>query len=87
MEQVVRHKRKTKTGQVVSAKMDKTVVVQVDTTMRHPRYEKVVKRSKRFYAHDPSNNAQEGDTVTIMEVRPLSKTKRWRIMENAASNA
>ena len=87
MEQTPRHKRKTKNGEVVSAKMDKTVVVRVDTTMRHPRYEKVIKRSKRFYAHDPSNSAKEGDKVTIMEVRPLSKTKRWRIMENAASNA
>lgn len=87
MEEATRTMRKTKRGTVVSASMDKTVVVRVDTTMRHPRYQKVVKRAKKFYAHDAENKAQVGDTVTIMETRPLSKTKRWRVTEHSPANA
>lgn len=72
--------RKTKTGVVVSDKMDKTVVVEVESTMRHPVYQKVVQRKKKFYAHDKDNQAKVGDKVTITETRPLSKTKRWRVV-------
>lgn len=67
-------------GVVVSNSMEKTVVVRVDTTRRHPRYEKVVKRSKKFYAHDESNALTVGQKVTIVECRPMSKTKCWRVI-------
>lgn len=73
-------KRKTKTGTVVSNKMNKTVIVKVERTMQHPRYGKVIKRARKFYAHT-ENDHQIGDTVTITETRPLSKTKRWRVVE------
>lgn len=79
-------RRRTQRGVVVSDKMDKTVVVRVETTMRHPRYEKIVKRAKKFYAHDESNQAKAGDVVTIMETRPSSKTKRWRVVPEVASS-
>lgn len=78
-----KHQRKVLTGEVVSAKMDKSVVVRVETVERHPVYKKVIKRYKKYYAHDEKNTAQEGQTVTIMETRPLSKTKRWRVTEAA----
>jgi small subunit ribosomal protein S17 len=83
MENTVRdqNRRKMRRGVVVSNKMQKTVVVKVDRTIRHPRYEKVVTRSKKYYAHDESNSLQVGDRVTIMETRPLSKLKRWRVVE------
>ena len=83
MENTVReqNRRKIRRGVVVSNKMQKTVVVKVDRTTRHPRYEKVVTRSKKYYAHDESNSLQVGDKVTIMETRPLSKLKRWRVVE------
>lgn len=74
-----RGRRRSKQGVVVSDKMDKTVVVEVATTMRHPVYEKVIQRKKKFYVHDEENQAKVGDTVTIVETRPLSKTKCWRI--------
>ena len=76
--------RKTRTGVVVSNKMDKTIVVRVETTLRHPQYGKVVQRASKFYAHDESNTASEGDTVTIEESRPFSKLKRWRVVQPAA---
>ena len=72
--------RKEKQGVVVSNKMDKTVVVRVDRTIRHPEYKKVVTRFKKYYAHDESNALQIGDKVTIVETRPLSKLKHWRVV-------
>ncbi len=71
---------RTKTGTVTSAKMDKTVVVTVDVYKTHPKYKKRYKVSTKFYAHDESNVCQEGQTVTIRETRPLSKTKRWEVV-------
>jgi small subunit ribosomal protein S17 len=73
--------RKTRVGRVVSDKMDKTRVVVVERAFRHPRYERVVKRTTRFKAHDPTNDSHVGDRVRIVETRPLSKDKRWRIQE------
>lgn len=72
-------KRKTYTGVVTSNKMDKTVVVTVSSTIRHPKYDKVVNVKKKFYAHTESNDHKIGDCVTIIETRPLSKLKRWRV--------
>lgn len=85
MTQQKRPARKTKSGTVVSNKMDKTVVVEVETTLRHPRYGKVITRSKKFYAHDEDNQLQIGDSVVITETRPLSKMKRWRVVEKLAN--
>jgi small subunit ribosomal protein S17 len=68
-------------GVVVSAAMDKTIVVRVDSIKAHPRYKKVIRRSKKFHAHDEQNQAKAGDVVRIVETRPLSKTKRWRLAE------
>ena len=73
--------RATQVGQVVSTKMDKTIVVSVDTIKAHPRYKKVVRRSTKFHAHDERNEAKVGDIVRIVETRPLSKTKYWRLAE------
>ncbi len=73
--------RKERVGFVVSDKMDKTIVVRVDRRVRHPRYEKVLTRSARFYAHDEKNQAKIGDRVRIAETRPLSRLKRWRLVE------
>lgn len=73
--------RKLRTGLVVSDKMQKTVVVQIVRRMPHPVYGKMVTRSKRLKAHDEENSAKVGDTVRIMETRPLSKDKRWRLVE------
>ena len=70
---------RTKTGVVTSIKMDKTVVVQVDTYKTHPKYKKRYKTSTKFYAHDEANASKLGDTITITECRPLSKTKRWMV--------
>ena len=75
-----REKRKVKQGVVVSDKMDKTVVVSVERTIRHPKYQKVIVRAKKYYAHDESNTCKVGDKVFIMETRPLSKQKRWRVL-------
>jgi small subunit ribosomal protein S17 len=76
-----RNQRKTKRGVVVSNKMEKTVTVKVTRTERHPKYSKVIQRASKFYAHDESNSLQEGQEVTIMETRPLSKLKCWRVVE------
>ena len=77
-----RNLRKTRTGMVVSDKMDKTVVVAVIDNVRHPLYKKIVKRTVKFKAHDDEQNACGiGDTVMIMETRPISKDKRWRVVE------
>jgi small subunit ribosomal protein S17 len=73
--------RKTKTGHVVSTKMAKTIVVKVDMQQAHPLYKRVVKTSKKFYAHDEQGNARLGDVVKIEETRPLSKLKRWQLKE------
>ena len=73
--------RKTRTGVVVSDKMDKTVVVAIKTKVRHPLYGKMVNRTRKFKAHDENNECGIGDTVKIMETRPLSKDKRWRVVE------
>jgi len=77
----VRGNRKVRQGVVVSDKMDKTVVVVVERRTKHPLYHKTVTRSERYHAHDETNDANVGDTVRIMETRPLSKTKRWRLVE------
>ena len=76
-----RASRKTRTGIVVSDARDKTVTVEIVTQSRHPRYDKIVKRARRFHAHDTNNEAKIGDTVLIVETRPISKTKRWRVAE------
>ena len=73
--------RKTRTGDVVSDKMDKTIVVAIKTKVRHPLYGKMVNRTRKFKAHDEQNQCGIGDTVRIMETRPLSKDKRWRLVE------
>jgi small subunit ribosomal protein S17 len=77
----VQGKRKTKVGRVVSDKMDKTIVVSVQRLTRHPLYKRVVRLTTRFKAHDEANDAKIGDTVLIEESRPLSATKRWRLVE------
>lgn len=76
-----RNQRKVYQGRVVSDKMDKTITVQVDTRKTHPKYGKRVKYSKKYKAHDELNSAKEGDIVRIMETRPLSATKRFRLLE------
>ncbi|MDF2563792.1 MAG: Ribosomal protein [Massilibacillus sp.] len=76
-----RNDRKTKVGKVVSDKMDKTVVVAVERLVQHPLYKKAVKQTVKFKAHDENNDAHIGDTVEMMETRPLSKDKRWRVIE------
>jgi small subunit ribosomal protein S17 len=76
-----RGRRKVRTGLVVSDAMDKTVVVRISSQVKHPLYGKIVRRSTRLKAHDESNESHVGDTVRIMETRPLSKTKRWRVVE------
>jgi small subunit ribosomal protein S17 len=76
-----RNRRKTRMGIVVSDKMQKTVVVAIERRVAHPQYGKMVTHTKRLKAHDEENSAKEGDTVRIMETRPLSKDKRWRVVE------
>ena len=76
-----RNLRKERQGVVVSNKMDKTIVVAVERKEKHPLYGKFVKKTTKFVAHDEKNECGEGDTVLIMETRPLSKTKRWRLVE------
>ena len=75
------NRRKVREGLVVSDAMDKTAVVSVVERVRHPRYAKTVQRSKRVYAHDEANDVHVGDRVRVAETRPLSKTKRWRVVE------
>ena len=76
-----RNLRKVMVGKVVSDKMDKTVVVAVETSVRHKMYNKIVKRTYKLKAHDEANECKVGDTVKVMETRPLSKDKRWRVVE------
>jgi len=73
--------RKVLTGKVVSDKMEKTVVVAVETLVRHPLYQRTIRRTKKFKAHDEENSCHTGDKVRMMETRPLSKEKRWRVIE------
>ncbi len=77
----VRNRRKVRTGVVVGDRADKTVTVLVERRLAHPLYGKLIKRSKKYHAHDEANECRVGDTVSIMETRPLSKTKRWRVVE------
>ena len=76
-----RNLRQTRTGKVVSDKMDKTIVVAIQDNIKHPLYGKIVKRTYKLKAHDENNECQIGDTVKVMETRPLSKDKRWRLVE------
>ena len=76
-----RNLRKTRVGKVVSDKMDKTIVVAVEDNVRHPLYNKIVKRTYKLKAHDENNECGVGDKVRVMETRPLSKDKRWRLVE------
>ena len=73
--------RKTRVGEVISSGMNKTIVVRTVTRVPHAKFGKIVKQQKKFYAHDEENKAKSGDTVRIMETRPLSKLKRWRLVE------
>ena len=79
-ETIVRNDRKVRQGYVVSDKMDKTIVVELEDRVKHPVYGKVVRRTKKVKAHDENNSAGIGDLVRIMETRPLSATKRWRLV-------
>ena len=72
---------RTKTGRVVSNKMDQTITVQVERRVKHPLYGKFIRRSTKLHVHDPNNECNEGDTVSIAECRPISKTKTWRLVE------
>ncbi len=76
-----RNRRKVRVGVVTSDSRDKTVTVEVSATSRHPRYDKILRTSTKHHAHDEENDARTGDTVRIMETRPLSKQKRWRVVE------
>ena len=76
-----RNLRKTRTGKVVSDKMDKTIVVAIQDNVRHPLYNRIVKKTYKLKAHDEKNECNIGDTVKVMETRPLSKDKRWRLVE------
>ena len=76
-----RKSRKIRVGKVVSDKMDKTIVVAIEDNVRHPKYGKIIKRTVKIHAHDAENACGIGDTVSVMETRPLSATKRWRLVE------
>lgn len=76
-----RNNRKTRTGKVIKNKMEKSIIVAIERKVVHPLYKKYFKRTTKFYAHDEKNEAGVGDTVKIMETRPLSKLKRWRLVE------
>ncbi|MBO7292323.1 MAG: 30S ribosomal protein S17 [Clostridia bacterium] len=76
-----RNLRKTRVGKVISTKMDKTIVVAIEDNVRHPKYGKILKRTAKIHAHDEANTCTVGDKVSVMETRPLSATKRWRLVE------
>jgi len=76
-----RNLRKTRTGLVVSDKMDKTIVVAIEDNVRHPLYKKIIKRTVKLKAHDENNECRRGDRIMVMETRPLSKDKRWRLVQ------
>ena len=73
--------RKTRVGEVVSSGSDKTIVVRIETRVPHPQFGKIIRQSKKFHVHDENNEAKVGDTVSIAETRPLSRLKRWRLVE------
>ena len=77
----IREHRKVRVGKVVSDKMDKTIVVSIEDNVRHPKYGKIIKRTVKIHAHDEKNECGIGDKVAVMETRPLSATKRWRLVE------
>ena len=81
MESNTRALRKTRVGRVVSDKMDKTIVVSIETSVKHPLYKKIIKRTFKLKAHDENNECTVGDRVRVMETRPLSREKRWRLVE------
>ena len=81
MTETTRKLRKVRVGKVVSDKMDKTIVVAIEDNVRHAKYGKIVKRTVKIHAHDEKNECGVGDKVAVMETRPLSKTKRWRLVE------
>jgi len=81
IETAERGRRKVRTGVVVSDKMDKTVLVRIDRQVRHPLYDKTVRRSSKLAAHDEADDAHVGDTVRVIETKPRSKSKRWRVVE------
>jgi len=76
-----RNRRKTRVGKVISDKMDKTAVVVIERLVKHPEYKRYIRRRKKYSVHDEENQCREGDTVRFMETRPLSKSKRWRLVE------
>jgi small subunit ribosomal protein S17 len=76
-----RNIRKVRVGRVISDKMDKTIVVKIERTLKHPLYGRIIKQFTKFYAHDEKNDARVGDAVRIMETRPISSLKRWRLVE------
>jgi len=78
---VIRGKRKTRVGEVVSDKMDKTITIAVERRVKHPVYGKYISRTTKLMVHDDKNECHEGDTVKVMETRPLSRNKRWRLVE------
>ena len=78
--EIKRTLRKTRVGKVISVKMDKTIVVAIEDNVKHPLYGKIIKRTKKLHAHDENNMCGVGDKVEVMETRPLSKTKRWRLV-------
>jgi small subunit ribosomal protein S17 len=80
-ETIERNLRKTRIGKVVSNKMDKTIVVAIEDNVKHPKYGKIIKRTLKIYAQDENNECEIGDKVLVMETRPLSKLKRWRLVE------
>lgn len=81
MDSIERNQRKIRVGRIVSNSMDKTIVVAVETRTPHKLYKKIIKNTTKFKAHDENNEGQVGDIVRIMETRPISKTKRWRLLE------
>ena len=81
MTEITRNLRKVRVGTVVSNKMDKTIVVAIEDNVRHPKYGKIIKRTVKIHAHDEQNVCNIGDKVSVMETRPLSATKRWRLVE------
>ena len=81
MTENTRNLRKVRVGRVISNKMDKTIVVAIEDNVRHPKYGKIIKRTVKISAHDELNQCNIGDKVSVMETRPLSKTKRWRLVE------
>ena len=82
-----RNRRKVRTGYVVSDKMQKTIVVELEDRVKHPLYGKIIRRSKKYHAHDEANEYKQGETVRIEEIAPMSKTKNWRVVEIVARAA